>query len=553
MRYYTTLLRLTVLSIAILISSQAFSQEKERGTLSGDLQLIGKFYEADSLRQAINTPFYDYLFYGADAFLNVRYGIAGFDAGIRFDVFNNSATFNPTRETNAQAIGRWYVSKKIDKLSMSGGFLYDQFGTGTIFRAYENRALGIDQSLFGVIVAYELSKNWKLKAFTGRIKRQIDPDLSTVKSYSPVLKGFNADGFIKISDKFQLVPGISAVGRTIDTKTMQTIVNEINAYPTDSQRFTPNYNTYAIQLYNTFNIGDVSWYVEGAYKTEDILRDLDGNLYQPQSGYVGYTTLTYARKGLGIVLQGKYTKDFDFRTSPNETINNGLIHYLPAMTRLNSGRLTARYNPATQLLGEMAVQADVNYSTSRYLGFNFNFSHLRDLDTTKLFQELYLESEIKPKGKKWKTTIGIQAVDYNQLRYEQKGDWVNTLTTFADFTYKFDKKKSIKAELSYMLTKRNYRLFGKTDPHPEKTQDLGDLLWAMAEFSIAPSWSFSVADMYAVDKKIHYPTLYGSYSINSTRFALSYAKQPAGIICTGGICRFEPAFSGVRLDVTTSF
>lgn len=549
----SNILRLTLLIIALSGTCIAQAQERERGNLSGDLQLIARFYEADSARQAVNTPFYDYLFYGADAFLNVHYTIAGFDAGIRFDVFHNSATFNPTRETNAQAIGRWYITKRIDKLSLAGGYLYDQFGSGTIFRAYENRALGIDQALFGVMVGYELGKNWKLKAFTGRLKRQIDPDLASVRQYRPVLKGFNADGLVKISDKVSLVPGVSAVGRTIDTQTMQDIVNEINAFPQGKPRFIPNYNTYALQLYNTLQLGDVSWYIEGAYKTKDMLRDLNGDLYQPKNGYIGYTTLTYSRKGLGVVLQGKYTKNFDFRVSPNETINNGLIHYLPAMTRLNSSRLTARYNPATQLLGELAFQGDVSYSPNRYLLFNLNYANLRDLDTTELFHEFYLDAEIKPKGKKWRATVGVQAVDYNQLRYEQKGTWVNTLTPFAEFTYKFDKKHSLKTEISYLLTKRDYRLLGKTDPHPEKLQDLGDFFWLMAEYSIAPHWSFSIADMYAVDKKLHYPVFFSAYSTHSTRFSLSYAKQPAGIICTGGICRFEPAFSGMRFDVTTSF
>ncbi|MFN9380586.1 MAG: DUF6029 family protein, partial [Bacteroidota bacterium] len=36
-------------------------------------------------------------------------------------------------------------------------------------------------------------------------------------------------------------------------------------------------------------------------------------------------------------------------------------------------------------------------------------------------------------------------------------------------------------------------------------------------------------------------------------FSLSYIKQVEGVICTGGICRLEPAFSGVRLSLNSSF
>ena len=59
-----------------------FAQNK--GQLSGDLQFTAKFYERDSLRNAIGTPFYDYLFYGGEAWLTLNYAVKGFDMGIPF-------------------------------------------------------------------------------------------------------------------------------------------------------------------------------------------------------------------------------------------------------------------------------------------------------------------------------------------------------------------------------------------------------------------------------------------------------------------------------------
>lgn len=525
---------------------------QDKGDFSGNLQLIARFFEADSARGAINTPFYDYLFYGADAFLTLNYKIAGFDMGVRYDIFHNSPTFNPTRETNGQGIARWYVSKKIGKLGLTGGYIYDQFGSGTIFRAYEARPLGIDQSLFGMEIWYNFNDNWRIKAITGRMKDQMDPDLATVRQYKPIIKGLNLDGIINIGSGVQLLPGASVISRTIDTKTMQDIVNEINGYAAED-RFVPKYNTYAAQVYNTLQVGRVAWYAEAALKTEDVLRDQNGVLFDPQNGMVLYSTLSYSQKGLGIILQGKYTKNFDFRVSPNEIRNKGLIHFLPPVARQNSGRLTARYNAATQLLGEFGIQADITATPKKGLTFNANFANIHDLDTSNLFREIYVEAEIKPHGKPWKSTVGIQTVDYNQLVYEQKGDFVNTLTPFVEFIYKFNKKNSIKTELSYMLTKRDYKLFGKTDPNPDKLQDLGDWAWLLLEYNIAPHWSFSVADLYSIDQKLHYPTFFTAYTVGSNRFSLSYAKQPSGIVCTGGVCRFEPAFSGVRFDLMTTF
>ena len=146
-----------------------------------------------------------------------------------------------------------------------------------------------------------------------------------------------------MSEKVQLVPGFSAVNRTIDAKSMQSIALEINSYPSVADRFEPKYNTNAISVYNTLQFGNFSWFVEGAIKTEDVLRSISGQLFNPSLGFVGYSTLTYSQKGLGIVVQGKYTDNYDFRVSPIPTANAGLLNFLPPMAQQTTYRLTSRY------------------------------------------------------------------------------------------------------------------------------------------------------------------------------------------------------------------
>ena len=524
------------------------------GQFSGDLQLVGKFYQADSARNAVGTPFYDYLHYSADAWLTLNYRTADMDIGVRFDAFQNSSLFNPTRETNAQAIGRWYITKQIDRLTVTGGYFYDQYGAGITFRSYENRYLGIDQAMFGIQAQYDLTDNWTVKAFTGRLKRQLDPDFSTVRSYRPVIKGLTTYGFKKLGEHVSIAPGLTVVGRTIDPSSMQTVVSEINGYPEVADRFEPKFNTYAGSVFNTLQLGDVSWYTEVAGKSEDVIRDASGQLFNPDNGLVWYNTLNYSRKGFGITLQGKYTENFDFRTSPLETQNNGLLNFLPPMGRQNVICTLARYAPVTQYLGEMGIQGDITYSPKRGYTFNVNYTHIENLDKVRLFNEMYLDFEWIPKGKPFKGSIGIQALDYNIFVYQQKNGFVNTLTPFTEGTYKFSKKTSLKYELSYLLTKRDSRLFGKDDPIPDEEQDLGDFGWALLELSVAPHYSVAVSNMHNFgDSNLSYPTFFVSYSKDVTRLALSYTKQPEGVVCTGGVCRFEPAFSGVRLDLTTTF
>ena len=549
--FYMKLKALLFFFITCFFCTKNDLQAQDKAQFSGDLQLNTKYFDADSLRGAIGTPFYDYLFYSADAWLNLKYQYKGFDVGVRFDVFHNSFIFNPTRETSKEGLAYWYINKKVKKLDITAGYFYEQFGSGITFRTYEARALGIDQSVLGIRLGYELNDNWRIKAFTGKAKNNFDFD--NIELFQPIVKGINLEGFVNVSEKVQLVPGFSAVNRTIDAKSMQSIALEINSYPSVADRFEPKYNTNAISVYNTLQFGNFSWFVEGAIKTEDVLRSISGQLFNPSLGFVGYSTLTYSQKGLGIVVQGKYTDNYDFRVSPIPTANAGLLNFLPPMAQQTTYRLTSRYNAATQTLGELAWQADVTYTPKKGYTLNGNFSNISTLENELLFREIYLDLSVKLRKRPWKGTVGLQTVDYNRFFFEQKGDFVNTLTPFTEFVYKFTKKQSLKTELSYMITKRNYRFSAKEDPNPEKLQDFGDWFWILLEYSIAPNWSFSVADMYRMNDGVHYPTFFASYSQKTSRFALSYAKQPDGIVCTGGVCRYEPAFSGVKFDITTSF
>ncbi len=56
----------------------------------------------------------------------------------------------------------------------------------------------------------------------------------------------------------------------------------------------------------------------------------------------------------------------------------------------------------------------------------------------------------------------------------------------------------------------------------------------------------------STDKK-HYYNVFAAYTRNASRFTVQYVKQVEGINCTGGVCRYEPAFSGVKLGITSNF
>jgi hypothetical protein len=42
-------------------------------------------------------------------------------------------------------------------------------------------------------------------------------------------------------------------------------------------------------------------------------------------------------------------------------------------------------------------------------------------------------------------------------------------------------------------------------------------------------------------------------NLNKLRFTGGYVRQVEGVICTGGVCRVEPAFNGMRFSMISNF
>ena len=55
------------------------------------------------------------------------------------------------------------------------------------------------------------------------------------------------------------------------------------------------------------------------------------------------------------------------------------------------------------------------------------------------------------------------------------------------------------------------------------------------------------------ETKKHYYTAGVSWSKGKTRVQLSYGRNRAGYLCSGGVCRYSPAYTGVNLLLTAAF
>ncbi len=537
---------------ALMVWSSVMSGQ-EKGVISGAFETNANVFLRDSAINAINTPQYDRQFFGGEAWLNLNYSIKDFTLGVRFDMFNNSNLRNPTDSYSGIGIGRWFVQKKLDKVEISAGYLYDQIGSGVLFRAFENRPLFIDNALYGARIKYNFNDSWNVTGFAGKQKNAFD-------TYSGNLKGVRLEGFLSLGSEespVTLAPGIGFVNRTISDENMAGVADALRTY-LEEDRFMPNHNVYGGTFYNTAQYKGFSLYTEVTLKSDDIFynpfaekREIIGSSIgklEQKAGSVLYSSLSYTKGKLGINVEAKRTENFNFRIDPNQRLLRGLVNFLLPLNRQNTYRLTARYSPAAQDLSEMAYAADIRYKFSKAFSAAVNVSDIRTIEGGRLFQEIYTELVYKYK-RKWQLISGVQLLTYNQEVYEMKSEvpLVKTVVPYVDFLYRFTSSRSLRTEFQYM----------KTD------QDFGSWLFGLVEYSVAPKWNFEVSGMYNVKpkkenpkgeiEKIFYPTLGVVYFSDAQRYSLRYVKQVEGVVCSGGICRLEPAFSGFRFSMNTTF
>ena len=558
-----TLATAFIVLLTIFTPNNTHAQNKDdKWVLSGNFQSVTQFFDRDDEIGA-NTVVYRKQKSSNESWLFAKLSYNTWDFSMRYDLFNNSPLLNPQASYSNQGLGFFQIRKNIKGLDITAGYFYDQFGSGTVFRAYEDRNIGIDYAVQGIRVKYTVGKNLRLKGFSGQQKGNINNRFGV---FPERLQGFNTEYDLRLGKrkKLSIQTGASVINRTLDESTMSAVASEINGLPLNQRFGDPKYNTFALNGYTTINYGPFTFYGEYSHKTKDLIRNLEERLIN-RPGDVYFGILTFAKNKLGkkkkssiaVNLQYKKIDRFGFRINPYVNQLDGLITYLPSITRANTFRLLARYTSVPQVLGEQAYTGDILYAINRKTKLSFNYSSVNSLgfngdnngSPIKLFREYY--GSISHKfSRKFKGKVGLQRIEYNQERYEIKPgvELVQTWTPFMEFTWKYSRRKSIRFEYQLLETK----------------QDLGSFMNAVLEWNIAPKYSFSVTNMInhkperfkgssIPNKVINYPTVFASYTHNQSVFTLAYIKQVQGVNCTGGICRVEPAFSGVRFTINTNF
>ena len=89
------------------------------------------------------------------------------DAGARMEYMEHPL---PGFENDFKGWGlpHFWVKGQFDKVELTAGTFYEQFGSGFILRSYEERSLGIDNSLLGGRLVIKPMNGITLKALSGK-------------------------------------------------------------------------------------------------------------------------------------------------------------------------------------------------------------------------------------------------------------------------------------------------------------------------------------------------------------------------------------------------
>lgn len=496
-------------------------------------------------------------------YLKIDYGfLKNFTASIQVESYEPLPLLNYSTNLNETNIGTYSLNYKSDKLDITAGYFYEQFGNGLILRNWEDRQLGINNALRGGRINYSPINSLSFTGLYG--KQRVGFDVSEGDIF-----GFDSEIDLSQILKYestQLAVGFSYVGRK----------QEMDF---EDQNFNDLTNAFSSRI--DFSQGNFYSSLEFVNKSNDAIVQFSqvSNDFT-KKGNALFANFGFSKKGLGINTSFRRLENMNFFSDREKTGNKyleNIINYVPALTKQHDYLLTNIYvyqalpavsfpDPEVTQAGEIGGQIDVFYTFKKgtklggkygtKIAFNTSyFANLSgdydydnsdyDVDFLSFGEKYFSDANLEIRKKwssKWQTIFYYVNQYYNQRYITGGRDKVRSNILVAEATRKLNKGKSIRLEAQHLWTK----------------QDMKNWAGGTLEINLNRKFSLYASDIYNYgnddeDDRVHYYNFGGSYSKGATRVALNYGRQRGGLVCVGGVCRFVPENTGLSLNLTTSF
>jgi hypothetical protein len=432
-----------------------------------------------------------------DNWLDVAYQFGGFRTGI---MLRSEA---PSEEGDrVNEIQHRFFEFRSGEAAIRAGDFYGIFGRGLVFNAYEDRAVRVDTRLDG------LAASWRGEAGS-----------ATVFSGTPSVRQVDIRG----GDLEGNLPAGLRVGASGMTWRGTGWVGDDDSVLRDW--------VYAFRARQQLSFLD--WYAEfGERQGFEPVTGPGGPGYDAYNG-----TARYANVNLyfGPFSASWEHSDYDRFVIIPDADGTTALNRPPSLVREFTWTLMNRSPHPTNAADETGNNLD--------LLFNGDWKallsgvRLDDQEGDLLYEQAWGSLQT-PRFGAWKITGGFGYQDQEGLRQ----------TAVAEVVWWLDETHSLTLELEHQHV--------RPDLDPNLDEGAYDEEWFALDFAIAPTWSF--AGILELNNKYDeqrapdedngpFPAGQVTYAIpRGGNLNLWVGKRQAGYICSGGVCKYEPAFEGVE-------
>lgn len=549
-----------LLGLGLLSAISAVAQEKDKFTVFGGLESNSTWYMNDPGLNVVHPEpairSNNYLF------VNGKY--KGWTAGIQGESYEDKALLNYNPKYENTNVATYYLQYKNDKIDVTAGYFYEQFGSGLLLRSWEDRQLGINNALRGGRVIFTPWKWLAIKGLYGRQRTGFDVARSDI---------YGTDVEFGLSDVLgwnttEWSIGGSYVGRDEKVPTIP------------APNFRDRTDAYAARM--NFATGGYYASAEFDYKSDDAVVEkqdqIKNNFIKP--GQALLVNMGYSKKNFGIDATFRRLENMSFyseRAAAKNAFNDRILNYLPGLTKQQHYNLANIYvyqaQPGVAMpdytvlkAGEIGGQVDLfyNFKKGSALGgkhgtkLALNYSEWHALSGDYYLPNKDYRVDFIGFGKKYFSEYNVEVTkkfnerllmmfsyinQYNNLKLVQETyDIVKADIAAAEATVKFNRGKSIRVVGEHIWADADKKNWGA----------------GTIEFNVNPKLSFYTNDMWNYgnddpNARNHYYNFGTAFRYKSLRAALNYGRQRGGLVCVGGVCRFVPESSGLTLNVNAAF
>lgn len=543
-----------VISAAILLVSPATLGAADGVKVHGSVQSDILFPEND---YRIGTEKYS-----SDILTNTYADVGLFsnyvDAGLRVEYLQHPLPgFEP--DFKGWGVPNIYVKGKYRGIELTAGDFYEQFGSGFILRTYEERSLGIDNSIRGGRLKVNSLPGIRFTALGGLQRRFWD--------WSTHSQIYGADLELDLQQWSKALRDRNIIWTWGGSYVLKHERDEDIMVPGHNLRLNLPHNVSAFDVRTHWYRNSLDLLAEMAWKGADPSFD---NSYTYRNGTAVMLSGSYSKPGWSVLLQAKRSENMSFRSQRAMNLTSAFVNNMPAFAYQHTYSLAAMYPYATQAAtGEWAFQGAFAYTFKRRtpLGGRYGTkvrlyaSYIRGLDYgptptvngsvmgtdgpgASFFKMggLYYQDINVQLEKKFTQSFNFNFMymnqRYNQTVVEGHGGMVKANIFVAEGKYRFDKRYTLRAELQYLATR----------------QDKKDWAYGLLELSVLPYLMFSVSDQWNCGTTdIHYYMASVTANYRSNRLMVGYGRTRAGYNCSGGVCRYVPASRGFQLSYNYNF